>query len=186
MNLQYYRWIKGNLGRMARSVVRTKTAGFTLLELMVVLVIIAIGAVMAIPMMSSAGSVQIRAAANMIAADLEYAKGQAIGKQKMFKVVFDSSSESYSIKDNTNTVIDHPVKKGFSYNVDLQSDSRLSRVDIYSADFNSDSTIQFDYLGSPLDAGGGPVNNAVITLKADGMTVTITVEAVTGYITISE
>jgi len=74
-------------------------------------------------------------------------------------------------------VVAHPVKKGFDYVVDFRSDSRLDKVDIADVDFNSEEAVEFDYLGSP-DNGG------VITLQADGTTVTIIVEAVTGFISI--
>jgi len=64
----------GNTGYDLRDISR----GFTLVELLIVIVIITIAALTAIPMMSSAASVQIRSAANMLTADLEYTKSMAI------------------------------------------------------------------------------------------------------------
>ncbi|MFC1738952.1 GspH/FimT family protein, partial [Planctomycetota bacterium] len=112
-------------------------SGFTLIEVLVVVVILAIAAMMAIPMMSSAGSMQVRSAASMIAADLEYAKSMAISRGQKFSVVFDSVQESYHIENEDGDVISHPVKKGFDYVVDFQNDSRLDRVEIDTVDFNS-------------------------------------------------
>jgi len=152
-------------------------SGFTVIEILIVVVIIAIAAAMAIPMMSSAGSGQVRSAANMVAADLEYAKSMAISRGQNFSVVFDESTESYSVKDQDG-VIAHPVKKGFDYVIDFRSDSRLDKVDIKEVDFNSEEAVEFNYLGSP-------VNGGIIRLQADGTTVTIIVEAVTGFISIS-
>ena len=152
-------------------------SGFTVIEILIFVVIIAIAAAMAIPMMSSAGSSQVRSAANMIAADLEYAKSMAISRGQNFSVVFDKSAENYSIEDQDGSVIAHPVKKGFDYVIDFRSDSRLDKVDIANVDFNSGESVEFDYLGSP-DNGG------VIDLQADETTVTIIVEAVTGFISI--
>ena len=152
--------------------------GFTLIEIIIVVVILAIAAMTAIPLMSSAGSVQIRSAANMIAADLEYARSMAISRGQNYSVVFDESTESYSIKDQSVAVIPHPVKKGFDYIIDFQNDSRLNKVDITSVNFNSTDSVLFDCLGSP-DNGG------TISLNANGPTATITVEPVTGYISIS-
>ena len=71
---------------------RSTNSGFTLVEILIVVSILAIAAMIAIPMMSSAGSMQIRSAANMIAADLEYAKSMAISRQKIYTVVFDPLS----------------------------------------------------------------------------------------------
>ena len=159
--------------------------GFTVMEILIVVVIISIAAMMAIPMITSASSMQIRTAANTIAADLEYAKSMAISRQKIYTVVFDTAAESYRIED-PNGIITHPVKKGFQYIVNFSTDSRLSIVDIADVNFDATSAIKFDYLGSPLNGNGSPLNNGVITLQAADVTSTITVEPVTGFILITE
>ncbi len=157
--------------------------GFSVIEILVVLVILAIVAMVAIPAASSAGGMQLRSAANMIAADLEYAKSMAITRTQDFSVVFDCSNESYRI-ENPDGVIPHPVKKGFDYIVNLPA-AGLDKVDIVDADFDSAGTVKFDYLGSPHNASGGPLGSGVITLRASGATITITVEPVTGFVSIT-
>lgn len=161
--------------------------GFTMIEIIIVAVIIAIAAMVAIPMMTSAASMQIRSAANMIAADLEYAKSMAISRQKRYAVVFNESTESYQIED-PNGIIDHPVKKGFQYVVNFSNDSRLDKVDISAVSFDGTSRIEFDYLGSPYSGAGttNPLNSGVISLQAGGTAMTITVEPVTGFISIED
>lgn len=161
------------------------TMGFTALEILIVVVIIAIAAMTTIPMMTSAAGIQIRSAANVIAADLEYAKSMAISKGQSFSVVFDKTTESYSIRDNAGNVISHPVKKGFDYIVDFRSDHRLNRVDIADVDFDTTSEIKFDYLGSPYNGANNPLNRGVISLQAGGKAATITIEPVTGFISIA-
>mgnify|MGYP000064705548 CR=1 FL=1 len=163
--------------------------GFTLIELMIVLVIMGVAAAIAVPMISSAGSMQIRAASNMLAADLEYAKSMAISKGEYFSVVFDKTAETYQIQDETGTVISHPVRKQFDYRVDFQNESRLNRVDLVDANFDGFSAVTFDYLGSPLCSTPGtlaPLNSGVVTLEAGGITKKVSVEPVTGYITVSD
>ena len=153
--------------------------GFTMIEILILAVILAIVAVTAVPMLSSAGTIQIRAAANMIAADLEYAKSMAISRGQNYSVVFDQNADSYQIMDQGGVIL-HPVKKGFNYVVDFQSDSRLSRVDIAGANFagaGGVNDVTFDSLGSP-DSGG------TVSLQASGTAVTIRVEPITGYISI--
>ena len=154
-------------------------SGFTLVEVIIVMVIISIVALTAVPMMSSASSVQIRSAASMIAADLEYAKSMAISRGQNYSVVFDQNTESYLLEDQDGNVIQHPVKKGFNYVVDFQSDDRLNKVDIIAASFGATpADVEFDSLGSP-DSGG------TVTLQAGGTTATITVEPITGYISVN-
>ncbi len=154
-----------------------KNRGFTLIELMAVIVIIAIAAMLAIPMFGSAASAQIRSAADMIAADIEYAKSMAISRQKTYTVIFDESAESYSIEDETG-IISHPVTHK-DYVVNFKTDSRVNKVNIVDADFGPSEQVSFTYLGSP-DNGGS------VTLSADTKTITITVETVTGYVSISQ
>ena len=154
---------------------RSSICGFTVIELLIVVVILAIAALTAIPMMSSASSMQIRSATNLVMADLEYAKSMAITRGQNYSVVFDPSADSYQIEDQDNNVISHPVKKGFDYIVSFPNDSRLNRVDVTDVDFNTTQRVQFDCLGSP-DNGG------TVSLQAGNTIATITVEPVTGYI----
>ncbi|MDI6447775.1 GspH/FimT family pseudopilin [Anaerobaca lacustris] len=153
--------------------------GFTLIELMIVIVIIGITAAIAVPLMSSAASVQIRAAGGIVAADLEYAKSRAIATGQQHKVVFDVGNDSYEILDSGNNSIEHPVTKKNAYVVDFAADGRLDRVSIQSAVFGAGSTVTFDSLGSP-DNGGS------VVLQAGGIGRTVTVEPVTGFISVSD
>ena len=156
---------------------------FTIIELIVVMVILSIAAMLAVPMISSAADVQVRSAANMIAADLDYAKSMAISRQQNHSVVFYPANESYEVHD-AGGVIKHPIRASSDFVVDLQADSRLSRVDIVSADFDSQTTVTFDYLGSPYNSTPSPLNSGVITLSAGSFSMTVTVEPMTGYVTI--
>lgn len=164
--------------------------GFTLIEIMIVMVILGIAAAVAVPMMSSAASMQIRAASNMVAADLEYAKSMAISRGQRYWVVFDQANEKYEIQEDDGSAITHPITRKPEYVVDFASDGRLDRVDIENVTLDPTGyKIGFDYLGSPYSRGSGfsspNLNAGTITLKAGGITKTVTVEPVTGFITVS-
>ena len=167
---------------------KSENGGFTLIEIIMVVVILGIAAMMAVPMMSSAADMQVRTAANMIAADLEYAKNMAITQQRNYSVVFDIVNETYEIRDDTATVIDHPVNVVSPFVVDFANDGRLEQVDIVVADFDPgpELTVTFDYLGSPYSGAdsGSPLNAGSIDLQAGTFTMTVTVEPVTGYVKI--
>lgn len=149
--------------------------GFTMVEILIVVVVIAIAAFTAIPMISSAGSIQIRSASNMIIGDIEYAKSISITRSQPYSVVFDTTNERYRLEDQSGTVITHPVRKQFDYIIDFKNDGRLSKVNIVSTTF-SGNKITFDSLGSPVGNGG------TIIIEAGGDSVTIKVEPVTGYV----
>jgi prepilin-type N-terminal cleavage/methylation domain-containing protein len=161
-------------------------SGFTIIELIIVVVIIAIAALVAVPLASSAASTQVRTAANMVAADIEYAKSMAISRGQWYSVAFDKNNESYNIKDQSDTVIPHPVKKGSDYVVSFRNDSRLGKVDIVDADFDGTSQVKFDYLGSPYDGGNNPLNSGQVSLQAGTNTMQVNVEPVTGFISIEQ
>ncbi len=169
----------------------TFAGGFTLIEIIIVVIIIGIAALMAVPMFSGAADMQVRAAANRIAADLDYAKGLAVTHQKGYSVVFDPANESYDIRETaTNTVIGHPVHPG-QYVIDFSSDNNFNRVNIATVVFNSPATqtVTFDYLGSPYAEmttdPANALNNGAITLQADTFTMNVNIEPMTGYVTIT-
>jgi prepilin-type N-terminal cleavage/methylation domain-containing protein len=165
-----------------RGLLSVSRPAFTLIELIAVMVILAIASMVALPMMSSAGSVQLRAAGDKLMADLEYAKSMAVSTGQTHKVVFNTVAETYEIQDASGVVINHPVNKGFTYVVDFANSGQFNRVDISSVDFDCTSEIRFDYLGSPSNGSGGPLNSGSIDLQIGSTTRTILVEPVTGMI----
>ncbi len=160
--------------------------GFTFIELVVVMIVLGIAALLAVPMFSSAADSQLQAAANTIAADLEYVKNLAITRQMNLTVVFDSANESYLVQETaTGTTIAHPTKAGSTFTVNFAPDHRTNQVD-FTALFDGVSSITFDYLGTPYSGTGTASAMAAgqISLTAGTFSTTVTVEPVTGYVSI--
>jgi type II secretion system protein H len=164
--------------------------GFTLIELLVVVVILAVAAAIVVPMASSGATMQLRSAVNMLAADLEYAKSLSIGTGQYYSVEFDTTNDMYRILADDGTVIKHPVTKG-DYIVQFRAGvihghrtGRLGQVTISAVSFDGESTVRFDYLGTPYRGGGELNNHGVITLNAGGVSRIVRVEPVTGFISI--
>lgn len=164
------------------------SGGFTLIELMVVIMILSIAALVAVPMLGSSADVQARSAASTLAADLDYARGLAVTHQENIMVVFSPSTESYSIRDSAGAVVAHPLGTG-DFTMDFTAEPRLSKVDMVSSNFDGETTLTFDYLGAPYSGAVGSctaMNTGRITLQADTFTMYVDVEPVTGYITITQ
>ena len=148
---------------------------FTLIEIAIVIVVLAILAAVVVPIAMSASSVQVVGAGRMVASDLQYAQTHAISTQSPVAVVFDPASESYQLSNASGGLI-HPITNS-SYFVDFSGDGRFAEVDIVSADFDGLTSVTFDELGAP-DAGGS------VQLQAGPDALSVDVANATGKITV--
>ncbi len=167
---------------------RSIRRGFTLIEIVVVLVILAITALLAVPVFGTAADMQVRSAADKIAADLDYAKGLAVTRQKPYTLVFFPSEEKYQVQDAAGAEIKHPLYSGKDFVVEFALDRRLKKVNLVSTTFSGDA-VTFDYLGTPY-SGTNTANRlneaGWITIQADSFVLYVKIEPVTGYISVEK
>ena len=152
--------------------------GFTIIEMMVVLVILGIAAALVVPNIASSASFEVQGAARAVMADLYAAQNGAISDQAERKVIFDVAGDSYSVTDSTDTPIAAPWLGG-TYTVAFGPTSSFKGVTITAVDFGGATTVSFDELGTP-DSGG------TITIQAGGIQYRITVTAFTGRVTVEQ
>jgi len=161
---------------------RRADRGFTLVEVLVVVTIIAIAAAVVVPSMSQTGSLGVQAGGRMIIADLLFAQNDAIAQQKSRKVVFTTAQNKYHLAALDGTVLGVNWKAGEAssgnYIVDFNNDDRFPGVKIENANFGDDGEIVFDALGSP-DTGG------TVEVVFGAFRYRITVTAMTGRVTIA-
>ncbi len=150
------------------------------------IVIIAIMGILSVPYVTEAAQSKLSSAAAMVAADLEYARNQAIMNQETFTVVFGARGDryTYAVCDSKN-VIQHPLKDKAPFEVIFDSDVRFRKITV-AAEFDSLPAITFDYMGSPF---GGVQSDELledgkVVLKLNDISVTITVEPITGFVTV--
>jgi len=150
---------------------------FTLFELLVVLVIIAIAAALVVPQAMSGSDLRALSAARTLMADLEYAQSQAVVTQSQVTVTFDQAGNSYQLSNQSQTLI-HPISKK-DYVVDFDSSESLRGVSIAAVNFNGGATVTFDALGAPDPAG-------FVDLAAGPHTYRVTVAPVTGRVSVAK
>lgn len=165
---------------MPRHASSSDTRGFTLIEVLVVVIIIGIASAMVVPSLLAAGSLSIQGAARLIIADLVYAQNEAVARHEPHRIQFfiDQPNQNYyAMFDNDDELLESAWVGG-EYLVDFSSDSRLEGIRIVSVDFDGESTLTFDELGAPSSGGEIEITDGNSTYR-------ITVAPFTGRVNVA-
>lgn len=162
-----------------------RTRGTSLIELMTVISVMAIVGAIVVPALSGTKGSKLRSAAAILAADLDAARAESIAHGEDPRVmVFDTATNTYHLaaaSDNA-TPLTNPVS-GLPYRVSYGSSdtTQLKNVTIQSVSLGGDNVLGFGLYGQ-LDQTA----DATITLECDGATITVTLDAASGEVTIGD
>ncbi len=162
---------------------RTCPDAFTLIEIMIVVTIIAIIAALLVPMIGTTSDVQLRGAAGMLAADLDYARVESIAHGDNERLFVVNSTTQYSITTvaTTNTPITNPItNQPYTVTYGASIARQFSGVTIQSYSFGGTSQLQFGLYGELPTA----TTNATITLACTTHTAQLTINSVTGEVSV--
>jgi prepilin-type N-terminal cleavage/methylation domain-containing protein len=162
--------------------------GFTLAEMLVVIVILGISSMVVIPLISGTTDMQATSAARQIVSTLLFAQTAAIAHQQQYQVVFDTANNVYEVQDASGTVIADPMSPGSVYRVDFAKSSGLSQVRLDTVTFNGENNVWFNRLGAPYcgDLGDNiAMTNGMVAVKAGEQTINVAVEPVGGRIKVN-
>lgn len=155
---------------MQRRTHSPKQRGFTLIELVMVIVIVGVLAALAAPRLSLTDT-SVHAQAAQIARDIRHVQMLAMARGQT--LTFQSLGGSYRCTDSTPTVITDPATQQ-PFNLVLENGVSATA-----------GSISFDSLGRPVN--GGALLAAVVSFTVSGsaQSATISVSPVTGFVTVS-
>lgn len=149
--------------------------GFTLVEVMLVILLGIIMAGVVLPSPHSLDDQRITGVARVMESDLEFAQARAIATGQNHRVLFslggDDLLSSYQVESPPGVVIEEPLsRKPWVRNFE-------SGTDIVSANFDGQLAVIFDGSGQP--SAGGAVLLRLVEFDA-----TVTIASVTGEVTL--
>jgi prepilin-type N-terminal cleavage/methylation domain-containing protein len=159
---------------------RTTPDGFTLVELLIVLVLVATLSVAAVPSISSTlGGMEATALAREIATDMRYAQALAVRTGIRHRVSYWAPGQAYAVRYEDNggwSLCQHPVTKK-PWRVVLDEHSRYAGLTLKRSQFGSSEYLYWDKFGAP-EAGG------FVTFTLGNCTRTVRVAPLSGKVTV--
>ena len=158
-------------------------AGFSLVEIVITVTILGIVSALALPLLQPNHTTQLRSAAGVLASDLDHCRAESIAHGEDLRlVVFDTVGETYFLAaaSDPTTPLPHPIT-GVEHTTEFGAAdvAQLSGVTLQSVSVGGDDQLGFGLYGQ-LDQA----SDATITLEAGGTTITLTIDAASGEVTI--
>jgi prepilin-type N-terminal cleavage/methylation domain-containing protein len=171
---------------------RPQVRGFTLVEILIVVVILGIVSAVVVPQIGSRADLRAAAGARVVMSDLLYAQNLAISTQQRMYVRFGSNTYSLYTTATGGSPITHPVQKTpFTVNFGASAAPALQSCTIPGRSFDGNATLMFDELGTPYSyntstSATAPLSNAgTISVRSGTFTLTVRVEPFTGEISVN-
>lgn len=163
---------------------RADERGFSLPELIMVIMVIAILAVVVSPNAGVFPEMKLRAAAERVQTDLRYAQNLARQEGTRAGLTFVAGGKKYCVVHTSGlTGATDPLQPTKALVFDTNADSRFSGITFGWSLPGGGSNLLFDSLGQPRDAAYAVAGTAAtVTLSLNGQTATLTVEPITGRV----
>jgi MSHA pilin protein MshC len=162
-----------------------RTKGFTLIELVMVIVLVGIIAVFAAPKLGTITSTNAGAFADKLRTDIRYAQNLSMAQNRRYRVYFNtapSPNPGYAVVNDANgngtwgeagEFASDPAGGG---NLSITLNTGQYAGITFSAVGFSGNYIEFNSLGVPYDSGGALAASKTVTVSPSGTIVTVTAQ----------
>jgi len=167
--------------------------GFTLIEILVVVIILGIASAVIIPQLGSRDDINAAAASRLVMADIIYAQNAAIVQQKKFYIDFTNANRYAVYSDPALAIpVSHPIRHDAFITKFGDKNTPMAMVSTGAIDFGGYKVLEFDELGTPagfdpISKNEFPLSAAVgkVQMKSGTYTMTISIQPYTGEISVS-
>ena len=157
-------------------------SGFTVIELIMVILVISILAVVIITKTGSYYPIKLNGAGEKMLSDIRYAKRLAMTNHRTYGILFNAAGNSYTVYDGTSvTPVEDPHRPGNPLEIDYDENTYYNGIEITSAGFGGTNELKFDSFGVPYDGNDSELDaNGTVMLNCRGNNFTVTVIPRTG------
>lgn len=170
--------------------------GFTLVEILVVVVILGIIATVVGVSIGNRDDLKAQASARVLAADLQYAQSRAVARRQPHYVTIGNSGDSIrfaTLSGGVWLLLTHPIDQNeFQMVFGVNGSGGGKEVVLVTEDFDGNEVFGFDETGTPFFCDGNGNNRieaavpATFTLAAGNYQIVVSVEPITGEVSISD
>ncbi len=149
--------------------------GYTLVEMLLVILILGIAGALVIPHTSQAHVLRIHAAVRTVVSDITYAQTDALAYQQRRAVIFDEEANTYTVAevtvssggDVTYTPLFYAGGPSGQHVVDFNT-GQFDGARIRAIDFDGDAILVFDEIGAPVLEAATDAAASLGTLYIEG------------------
>jgi prepilin-type N-terminal cleavage/methylation domain-containing protein len=163
-----------------------KRGGFTLIEILAVVVILGLCSAVILPQLSTHDDSKVASAARTLMSDIIYAQNRAVALQKTHYVVFDTTNNKYDLMTSISpaAIITQPVSQS-PYEM-VFGTYPLDGVSLGSVSFDGQTILAFNDLGVPQSVTSAGVmqtmNSGSIVIQAKNASITVSVQPYSGEV----